>query len=509
MISVYIDWDKDGFSGFLDDVTDDVRPVQSQVSLSYGRGDSTALSAVAAGSGGFTLDNSSRKYSPFNTASPLYGKLKPSRPVWITRTVGDITYTLFRGHTDDNPINPDLSSQTASVGLVDDLADFRGFSLNTGVYRGLRTGEAIGKILDAVGWDEDLRDLDPGATLVPVWWESSDALSAVEKLVQSEGLPAYVSIGSDGEFIFRDRHHRLTYDASLTSQATWRGSGDVEPVMGVGFELDRAWSSIVNSASQSVDVRLPNTLGVVWSSEATISLLPGEQKIITASTTDPFYDAVAPVEGTDFVLRKGTVSVSLIRTSGTSTGIVLTANVGTAVIVQGLQLRAFSVPVGYSVNVSAESPDSKEEYRSRSLPNELPWAGPGDAQAICDLTVAQRDEPLARVTCRFMVGANDTRAAAVLSRNLSDRVTVVEPETGIDGDFFIEAIRHEFTSELDHVVIFDLEAAPMTLDGVFRFDVSGAGFDDGVFGNGLDDPANLFRFDGTSGHRFDEGVFAS
>jgi len=40
------------------------------------------------------------------------------------------------------------------------------------------------------------------------------------------------------------------------------------------------------------------------------------------------------------------------------------------------------------------------------------------------------------------------------------------------------------------------------------FDAAGAGFNDGKFGDSIDDPITAFQFDSNvSGHRFNEGMF--
>src|SRR4030095_14003388 len=106
-LKIEVDWAKDGYTSGADNVTDRVRSSQS-VSVAYGRDQSTALAPITAGRGSVTLDNKSKDYSPRNTASPIYGYVKPARPVLMTRTVGATTYTIFRGHTDDQPINPDV-----------------------------------------------------------------------------------------------------------------------------------------------------------------------------------------------------------------------------------------------------------------------------------------------------------------------------------------------------------------------------------------------------------------
>lgn len=524
-IKVEVDWDRTGYTATPDDVTIFVRPGQQLISVAYGRDQSTALAPTVSGSGSFTLSNADKRFSPRNIASPLYGLIKPARPVRITRTVtglldvysdiysdeyvvGSAGYTLFVGHTDDNPINPDVDNKTVSLALLDSLADFRGLTVSTPLYQGIRTGTAIGYILDACGWSSTLRDLDAGATVIPWFWcDGKDALTALEEIIRSEGPPALLTIGADGSIVFRDRHHRLTRTASITSQGTWRGSGVLEPVMQRGFSYDEAWRNIINTGSVSVDVRAPQELQPVWTSDTTISLSAGEEKLVTASATDPFLNAVPPVAGVDYTAVSGTVTTTLFRTSGASATIKLKAG-GSPAVISNLQLRAQPVTVAYTVQVSASDVASIADFGPRSFPGDLPWCGVADAQAVLDTAVAIRSQPLPIITCRFVIGANTMKAAQILARDLSDRVTVIEPETAVNGDFYVESIAHELTGEFDHTVVFGLEAVQVPVSPVFRFDAAGHGFDQGKFGQGLDEAASVFRFD-VAGQGFDAGHFAT
>jgi hypothetical protein len=61
---------------------------------------------------------------------------------------------------------------------------------------------------------------------------------------------------------------------------------------------------------------------------------------------------------------------------------------------------------------------------------------------------------------------------------------------------------------MDHTITLGLEAVPVPVSPTIRFGVSGAGFDQGKFGSGLDDSSNIAIFDGTGAHVFDQMVFA-
>jgi len=484
---VGVDWAKNGnYTSVGDDVTDRVKP-GSRVAASYGRDQDTALSPIVAGRGSFELDNRSRDYSPRNTASPLFGNLKPARPVIIRRTVSGTTYVMLVAHTTDDPINPDTDAKTVSFSLEDSLADFKGQTVSTALYSGIRTGDAIGFVLDAVGWTGG-RDLDAGVTYIPYWWEErTDAFEALSKLLASEGPPALLTVGTAGEIIFRDRHHRLTRAASLTSQATWRGSG-VEPVMGVGFTYDDAWRNIVNSATFSVDVRVPDyPITTVWTADSTIDIPANTTVPVVVELTDPVQSAATPKVGFDLKVLTGTVTPTLSRDSGTAITIFLAAGGADAQVV-GLRLRAVPVPVAYTVQISASDTASQTDYGLRSYPQDAPWVGPHDAKALADLQVATRKQPNPILNIRFPCTLNqDARLSALLARDLSDRVTVVEAETAVNSDFFLESFAHSIDGVTDHQIVVGCEAVPPTVDVA----------------------ATMFRFDSTSGHRFDEGKFAT
>lgn len=507
---VQVDWNKNGdFIGADDDVTDLVLRSRGTISAEYGRDQSTALAPTVSGRGQLVLDNSSRRFSPRNTGSPLYGLLKPARPVRLTRSItyelgtydddysniyftddsGTIEYVIFQGHTDDSPINPDQLNKDVTISMVDSLADFRGVNISTTLHQGVRTGEAIGLILDEYGWTGG-RDLDPGATVISWWWEEgTDALDALEKLVRCEGPPAMLTIGTDGAVVFRDRHHRLLNDSSITSQGTWRNVvTGADPVMSAPFVYDDAWRNIINTGQVSIDVRTVRTSEVVWSLESPLGFAPGETKTFAAAASDPFHNATTPVSGTDYtVITGGISSVSLSRYSAASTTITMTAG-GFGAQISGLQLRAQPVQVAYIVQVAASDAVSIADYGARSFPGDLPFCNQYDAQAVIDTAVGLRAQPLPILSARFVIGNSSNQAAQILGRDLSDRVTVVETETALNDDFYVETIAHDFTGEYDHAVTVGLEAVPP--DGVVT-------------------ASNVFIIGGGAGHWIGEGVLAS
>lgn len=506
---VLVDWTGNAFGDNADDVSADVLDERTQVSTREGRNQARQFSPIEPGSLDFELNNTSGDYSPENSSSPLSGYVAAGRSVRLQAVNAGSVTNLFCGYLDDFDVKPGLNDESVPVTCIDALGRLRGQKVTSWLYQGIRTGDAIGVLLDKVGWPPEMRDLDIGVSYLPFWWlDDSDAFDALMQLVDSEGGPALVGVNSQGCIVFRDRHHRLTRSASLTAQATWRSSG-VEPVISEPVTYNHGWKEIVNSASVDVLLRtIDTTPSVVWSSQGQISVAAGVDLVITARASGPFRDAQFIQQDVDYTLITGSVSIVWDQDSGQSLRLTLSSAGGA--VLQDLQLRAYAVQ-STTVVVSAEDPVSVGKYGRRAYSDgRLPvWANAYDAEAILDILVARRSERVPTVSVTMRGAAHPLRLTECLTRNLSDRIHLTESLTGLDSDCFIEQIAHTVTQGgLEHVTTFGLEKTQLVVSTPFTFDVAGRGFDDGRFASGaLDNPATMFRFD-TPGQGFDDGVFS-
>jgi hypothetical protein len=504
-----VDWRGNGFGGPDDDVTARTLEQRTPVTVKYGRTLARQFAPTDPGELNFELNNISRDYSPENTSSPIAGFVAPGRPVQFQATVGGIVTMLYTGYLDDFDIRPGLNDRSVPATCIDALGRLRGVTVTTALWQGIRTGTAVGLVLDAVGWPADMRDLDLGVSYLPFWWlDGVDAFEALMDLCDSEGPSALITVDPQGRIVFRDRHHRLTRAASLTSQATWRSSGN-QLVLSDPVTYNHGFKEIVNSVSAEVPVwAIDVGYTQVWSSPGLLTIAAASPVTIIARASSAFTDAQSPVQGTDYTLVSGTVSISLSRTSGQSTEITITA--GLDAVIQDLALRALAVQSTATI-VAVDDDPSIAKYGKRSYQDgRLPvWANQYDAAAILTLIVAKRAERLPTLSVTMRGAGSAVRLAECLSRDLSDRVHLTESLTGLDSDCFIEQIAHTIgQGGLEHVTTFGVEKAPAVVTNPFTFDVSGQGFDDGVFaGGGLDNPATMFRFD-TAGQGFEQGFFS-
>jgi hypothetical protein len=431
--TIQVDWDNDGtFTQTGDDITSRVLN-RTPISIAYGRDQARSLAPVSPGRvQSLEVDNRSRDYSPENGSSPLAGHLRPGRPIQIA---ADGT-NLFRGFLDGYDVIPDPQIRAVSLTALDALARLSGVSVSTPLYRGIRTGTAINNLLDAVGWPSAARDLDVGATNLAYWWVEGDAWDALNDVLLAEGPSAMAYVDVDGNFVYRDRHHRLLRTVSKTAQATFRDAG-VEPKFSAPMVYDAGWRDIQNSITINVEERAASTASqIVWQSDQWYGVTAGATREIQAVTSDPFLDA--SVETTT---GSGTGFATLGRTSGQSTVITLQNPTGATLTYRSIQLRARPVTVVRTQQVTDEDTTSITEYGRRTPGQDIPWVTLGDAQAIAALIIAQRGERVPTVSLRI-VSANSTRLTQQLTRDLSDRVHVVDSETGMADDCFIEQIQH-------------------------------------------------------------------
>ncbi|MDK1473614.1 hypothetical protein QNO07_09300 [Streptomyces sp. 549] len=523
---VAVDWAGSGdFDGADDNVTTDVLD-RGPVTFAYGRDQTRQLSPPMVGSGEFGLCNAQRIYSPENPDSPISDEVSPASPVRVEVAINDTLYPLFAGRINEFTVHPDRDQQSVDIGVLDDLSLLEGARIYTGLYEWRRTGELMHVVLDRVGWDGP-RDIDVGATHVPWWWaEGDDAFSKVVELLQAEGPPSIAYVAPDGTFTFRDRHHRLLRPASVTSQASFAARAitcDAPAVTGSHsylppFDYSIGWKDIVNAVTFEVEERRPSRVQVVWESESTISLSQGQSTQIHAQAEDPFFDAQDLVLGVDIVVSGAGVAVtSLSRRSGQSLIINITA-AGGAVSITRLQVRARPVPVARTVQVTSDDSVSIARHGRRSYGEGAGQAGQHDAFAIGQLLLAHYAQRSPTVQLR-LVSSDLSHLLQIVTRTLSDRITIRNGELGLDRDFFVERISQTIRRMRDveacpgpvHYAELGCESSGQDIPAnPFIFDKTGAGFDDGVFDpTAADNPAEVFIFDHPTQGQFGVGRFGT
>ncbi len=148
--SVAIDFDADGVFTTVQStalqVTDDISRFVKDVSITLGNSKPDDLVA-AVGQCTIRLNNTSKYFSPANTASPLYGKLTPNKAVLVKVNDGVNEWTRFAGFTSDfTPTSGINKERECTVTCIDYLGKLQAHQLSMPIVMGM-TGDVLAKLV--------------------------------------------------------------------------------------------------------------------------------------------------------------------------------------------------------------------------------------------------------------------------------------------------------------------------------------------------------------------------
>lgn len=223
------------FGGTYDDITGDVMHVEIE------RGRDDYLAAMPAGTLTVELTDPSGKYNPKNGSSVLAGMLLPMRPIRVRATHAGTTYDLFRGFIETIEWHPPPVN-TAEITATDAFIWLSRVNPTVASTGSTTTGEAIGEILDAVGFTEaSLRNLDDGDVIGDFSADGdTDALDLVTGLLDAER--GVVFVDGAGVVTYRDRT-ALQLDTTVSQTI----SAVVDAVPGVNLDRIRNRATVTRT----------------------------------------------------------------------------------------------------------------------------------------------------------------------------------------------------------------------------------------------------------------------
>ena len=439
------DWDNNGdFVDAFDNITADVK------SVSYSRGKSNELGTAEVGSCIITLNNATGKYTPSNSLGDLYGKLLPKRPIRVRATYDGNTYNLFYGYIEEIIPHPHLSEQDCVITAVDGVDFLSRHDLSTALYKDAVSGTIHGYILNDAGWPVAMRTLDTGQLTVPYWYGGDvKARCAQEELDDSEQGFSY--IGGNGYFNFEDRYHRSTA-THQTSQATFNNT-----MVNITYSLNPR--NVYNIIKVTVTPWAIQSLTTLWTLEETPAISPGETLTwwgeASVSGDSVFVDAwTTPVITTDYTANSAvggggddeSANISIVTTKFAKTiKLAITNNALHIVYITKLQARGTYYDAQTKVTRKKEDATSQTAYQKRTLEIDGKYMTSADlAQSYCDYAIGKFKDPRAELS--MTINNQDLATLTqILSREISDRITVVNTKLGIDGDYFIDYMEHNIS----------------------------------------------------------------
>lgn len=412
--------------------------------------------------------SASGMYSPGNASSPLYGKLLAGPRMRLQCTYQGATYPITTDYLDDLVLHPNPTQQSVSLQGLGPLYLLRQQGnatqpapISTPLYENITTDQAVGYILDAIGFPAGQRNLATGNTVLRWWWvDNQDAFTALQQVVNTEGPGCRLYEDASGNIVFENRWYRWTQTRSLTSQFSFQPF--TEPVHMPPFTPDASTKDVVNVATVTSTVRSLKAVSTVWTNQAgAISLMPGETRPFIATSSDPFMNAITPAAGTDYTVTTGSVtSLVLDRTSGASCTISITAGPSGATIT-GLQLRAQLASVDSNTDITSRYDTSASQARFHERLYPLQIQQEVDAAVLqdsCDGICLWYQNPINRGQLTIFASGAPQRMLAALTAEVSDRVTVVENQSAIDGPYWIEALEHDINGGgFEHMLTVSVE----------------------------------------------------
>jgi hypothetical protein len=188
---------------------------------------------------------------------------------------------------------------------------------------------------------------------------------------------------------------------------------------------------------------------VVWKAGGDLTFGNDEAFEIVARASNPFENAIVPVEGTDWEFGAGSLAVglSLDRPSGQTVTISGTAGAGGVTFEGpaddtegGMRLRADALPVTVTNEVTAVSGDELKALPGYSV---WPHTSVANMQSLADdiITYAASTKQILSITIEADRSA--TTLTSCLERLPSDRIRIITTRTAIDVTGFVEEIRHQ------------------------------------------------------------------
>ena len=463
-----VDWNGDG-------VFDGTNEAQYLRTINIDRGRKTylkpkgqGLETFQTGRGTFTLDNSSGRYDPWNTAGALYPNVGVGKDVRVT--VRDMSgaatpYNVFYGVISDIIPSGYGADAYVSIYVEDGWAFLRNYTARVDVQTNITPDAAIGEILDYIAWPSRWgRSLDASSDAIRYWWASNSkqAGSEIEDIAIS--FLANFFISAAGQARLTIRSNTIASGVSFLQEILLKDIGNPQP-----WEIQR------NTTRIKVHPRTASAVG------STLYQLLGNAPLIADGATNalelfcnytynnvpaPASVIIQPVSTTDWTTNtaadgSGTDKTALCTVTATSLGdtakVIVTNASGGNVYLTKLVIRGTAI---YEQNSAAIIYPATAPTQPREFLLDLLWQQ--DVNTASDFST---------VIGQYLNSLHPTPSIKVIQRptyqygiELMDIVTTGLTKLGISGvSFRIGGIEHSGTPQ-DMTTRFYLEPYISSLD---------------------------------------------
>jgi hypothetical protein len=427
-----IDWDDDGIFGGVNEAT-----WLKHVSIRRGRNNlisanGNGFDPIQPGTLEVTLDNLSRRYDPYNEASPLYPNIDTGRFIKLVVRVGATVYNLFSGTIQNIAPGRDTVQITAEDGLrwlIDQ-------EVISGVYQSITADVAIGAILDQAKWPWG-RSLQAGADTLDYWWmRGRNGSEEIRSVAESEFGRAYVD--SAGAMVFYNRFANRVPVLSVDQSQILRDVAFPQP-----WEVRR---NIVQVRSHPI---AELALDDVWTASTEYAVDAGASIEISVAFETPAINVLQPVATTDYTAfsQSGgagddlTANISIEAQVYAETATLTIANSSASLAYLNL-LKLRGNPL-FSSTVKSQATSADYARRPRLLSLDLEWQqdinNPASfANEMLEFFDGARELPIIQI---------ESRPEIQFAVDLFDAVTLQIPARNLSDTFQVGAIQHEWLVE--------------------------------------------------------------
>lgn len=371
-------------------------------------------------------------------------------------------FTQFRGRIDNvQPVAGIYERRTVRVDAVDWMDDAARANVSgIAVQLSKRADQIFSSLIDSVPFQPDALDVDESPdtyayALDSVKDESSSVLSELQKLALSELALIYQK--ADGTVVFESRNRRAVSEGIVDTFTDTTAISGFEAPVARDDSLSRVQVIThprkVDDAATSVLFRLDNPLQV--GAHADVTILgpyrdPNQEAARVGGT-----DMVTPVASTDYVANSQsdgsgsdlTAFITLTVNFGGNGARVLIENAGSsAAWLTLLQLRGRGIYDYQNVVLEAED-ETAQTNVGTTITLDMPYQDNvtlGGEVAYWILNLYMDAETLAQSVTVFIPRSDEALASRVLSREISDRIEIVEQMTGFEesptGGHFIQGV---------------------------------------------------------------------
>lgn len=479
--TIAIDWDRNSnYTGTYDDVTSRVMQVNWFLGMRQPYQDKADNSMLV-----MVLSNADRLYSPEYVSGPLFGKVKPQRPVRIQSNDGTTTRTHWVGWIEAiQPAVGKFGERVVKI-LASGASKFYGETeTNLPLQQNKRTDEVIADlikevvippgldrawIMSRVGNSELTAStylattaaysvLDTGALTLGIAADNWVRQGGYTDVLQNN-FDVYRAIGDitaaehgrfffnrEGKAAFWNRHKLLRGDAPL--EATFNDS-----MTG----LEYSYAGLDYLKNEVVVICHPRTISsstndLLWQLEyAVITVDQGKSRTLYVKYEDEGSDRrvdARDVTVTNVTFEKGSASAT-VKANANGAELTFTATSGQGAVIKTCEVRGRKIVDSGEMEAKAIDQQSIIDYGRRTMRINLPSIDNLEqAQSIADHERTKRSLPRGMVQALTVMshGKNGGgQHAQQLALTIGSRIRVQETQTAHDSEFYVIGEAHELT----------------------------------------------------------------